>query len=385
MSAIDLYQQCIRIFKFNSIAVGVSLWNADQFLTIGSYSIMTQMVIYFWCNFWTVHKYRHDMLHVMEVLNSAGIAFQLSVKFFIAMYNKPIIRGLLQTVEDKLYARYPDRSSREGEIVYKFAKKCNILIKILAPLYCSSLFVFALYPLYIYYSEGRLIPLFMYEVSYVDWHTVWGYLLTNFVQIFIYVMGLNGLIMADGLVVLLALHGIVYMEVFMIHLDELAKLLQSENVIENKEKITKMWRECLSEHQTLLEYFDDIENINGGMCLVLVFTGVFAICDNLVLCAVTDWYASYSFLLICFIQMTIYFSIGNAVELKSNALDISVANFPWYMFSRDLQKEYLFLICRLQHPIILTVYGFADLSLETYMSILKALYQFAMMILNFLA
>ncbi|KXJ72046.1 hypothetical protein RP20_CCG019061 [Aedes albopictus] len=316
MSAIDLYQQCIRIFKFNSIAVGVSLWNADQFLTIGSYSIMTQMVIYFWCNFWTVHKYRHDMLHVMEVLNSAGIAFQLSVKFFIAMYNKPIIRGLLQTVEDKLYARYPDRSSREGEIVYKFAKKCNILIKILAPLYCSSLFVFALYPLYIYYSEGRLIPLFMYEVSYVDWHTVWGYLLTNFVQIFIYVMGLNGLIMADGLVVLLALHGIVYMEVFMIHLDELAKLLQSENVIENKEKITKMWRECLSEHQTLLEYLLRLFIVN-----------------------------------------------------PSDALDISVVNFPWHLLDGDLQKEYLFLICRMRQPIILTVYGFSDLSLETYMSV----------------
>lgn len=66
-----------------------------------------------------------------------------------------------------------------------------------------------------------------------------------------------------------------------------------------------------------------------------MFTGVFAICDNLVLCALvcnncfmvriysffnvcfqTDWYASYLFLMICFVQMTIYFTVGNAVELK---------------------------------------------------------------------
>ncbi|XP_029727659.1 uncharacterized protein LOC109418136 [Aedes albopictus] len=384
MSAVQIYQQSIRILKFNAIAVGVSLWNPDQFLIFGSYSIMTQMVIYFWCNFWTVHKYRHDIIHVMEVLNCAGIAFQLSVKFFIAMYNKTKIRGLLQTIEDELYARYPDRSSQEGDIVYIFAKKYNILLKVLAVLYCSTLLVFALYPLYIYYSERKFIPLFMFEVSYVDWHTVWGYLLTNFVQVLTYVMGLNGMILADGLLVLLVVHGLVYMEVFMIHLGELGKLLESYEASENEEEIFRLWRECLLEHQTILEYFSDIENINGGMSLILVFTGVFAICDNLVLCALTDWYASYLFLMICFVQMTIYFTVGNAVELKSDALDISVVNFPWHLLDGDLQKEYLFLICRMRQPIILTVYGFSDLSLETYMSILKALYQFAMMILNFL-
>ncbi|EAT47678.2 AAEL001224-PA [Aedes aegypti] len=385
MSAIELYRQCIDILRLLSHPVGVSLWNPDQFLTFGSYSIVTQMVIYFWCNFWTVFKYRHDIIHVMEVLNCAGIAFQLSVKFFIAMNNKFLIRGLLQTIENNLYERYPDRTSSEGEIVFIFARKYNILLKMLAVLYCSTLLVFALYPLYIYYSEGKLIPLFMFEVSYVDWHTVWGYLLTNFVQVVTYLMGLFGMILADGLLVLLVVHGLVYIEVFMIHLRDLAKMLQSENVGENEEKIMELWRECLVEHQTIIEYFTDIETVNGGMCLILVFTGVFAICDNLVLCALTDWYASYLFLLICFVQLTIYFAVGNAVELKSDALDISVVNFPWHLLKIDNQKEYLFLICQMQRPIILTVYGFSNLNLEAYMTILKALYQFAMMILNFLA
>lgn len=146
---------------------------------------MTQMVIYFWCNFWTVYKYRHDIIHVMEVLNCTGIAFQLSAKFFIAMNNKSKFRCLLQTIEDNLYTRYPDRSTTEGEMVFMFARKYHILLRILTVLYCSTLFVFAMYPLYIYYSERELIPLFMFEVSYVDWHTVWGYLLTNFVQVHI--------------------------------------------------------------------------------------------------------------------------------------------------------------------------------------------------------
>lgn len=254
MKAIELHHQSIGILKISAIPVGVSLWNPDQLFTFGSYAIMAQMVIYFWCNFWTVHKYRHDMIHVMEVLNCAGIAFQLSVKFFIAVHNKGRIRGMLKTVEDELYARYSDRSSREGEVVLMFAEKYNIILKILTLLYCSTLPVFALYPLYIYYTEGELIPLFMFEVSYIDWHTTWGYLLTNVVQVVTYVMGICGMILADGLLVMLATHGLAYMDVFMIHLEDLATVLQSENAVKNEVEISKLWRACLTEHQTIIEY-----------------------------------------------------------------------------------------------------------------------------------
>ncbi|XP_062705735.1 uncharacterized protein LOC109418121 isoform X2 [Aedes albopictus] len=252
-----------------------------------------------------------------------------------------------------------------------FAEKYNIILKILTLLYCSTLPVFALYPLYIYYTEGELIPLFMFEVSYIDWHTTWGYLLTNVVQVVTYVMGICGMILADGLLVMLATHGLAYMDVFMIHLEDLATVLQSENAVENEVEISKLWRACLTEHQTIIEFFDDIESVNGGMSLILVFTGVFAICDNLVLCALTDWYASYLFLMVCFVQLTIYFTLGNAVELKSDALDVGVVNFPWHLLKIDHQKEYLLLTCRLRKPIILTVYGFSDLNMETYMSIHK--------------
>ncbi|XP_062542286.1 uncharacterized protein LOC134210259 [Armigeres subalbatus] len=383
MNAIDFYRQSIRILKFNSVIVGAELWNTKQFLTFGSYSIMTQMVIYFGCVFSTVHKYRHDMMHAMKVLNCAGIAFQLSVKFFIAMSNKDTIRDLLQIIETEMYDRYPDRSSREGETVFMYAKKYNILLRLLSLLYSSTLPVFALYPLFIYFSEGELIPLFMLEIPHVDWHSTWGYLFTNFLQVETYVMGLCGLVLADGLLILIAVHGLALMEILMIHLEELGEMLKSGITDENENVINKQWKGCLREHQRITEFFEELTGFSAGICLILVFTGVFAICDNLVLCVLTDWYASYLFLLVCFVQLTIYYALGNTVELKSDALDLSVGNFPWNLLRNDQQKEYLFLLGRMQQPIILTVYGFSNLNLESYMSILKVLYQFAMMIINF--
>ncbi|KAL9708172.1 hypothetical protein quinque_011690 [Culex quinquefasciatus] len=117
----------------------------------------------------------------------------------------------------------------------------------------------------------------------------------------------------------------------------------------------------------------------------MVLTSVFVICINIILAVQTDWYACYSFLLLSFISLSIYFVIGNVLEKKLDAQDMCIITFPWNLLNSEQQKEYLFVVSQLQNSLILTIYGFSPLNFETYMEVLKGLYQFVMVILNFVA
>lgn len=84
-------------------------------------------------------------------------------------------------------------------------------------------------------------------------------------------------------------------------------------------------------------YLNDTEDIAGTLCLVQVFSCVFTICDAMLLVALvrtlhsvryrraaifvrfhlqTDWYAAVCFLIVVFGEITIYFLVGNLIELK---------------------------------------------------------------------
>ncbi|EDS26898.1 conserved hypothetical protein [Culex quinquefasciatus] len=334
MSAFDIHNTDLKILILSSKVAGAEIWKPAQMLTPASYILLAQMVNYFACNFWTVYLYRDDIINFMKVLNSTGIAVQLSIKFFIAIFSKKKLVEMCDMIKTDIYQKYDSRAEPEGEMVYKYAETFHQILKILILMYFSSFVVVGLYPLYFYLVEGELTLLLMIEYPYANWHTTKGFIVTTFVHIVVYFTGICGLVLADALFII---------------------------------------------------YLKDIESFSAFICLVMVLTSVFVICINIILAVQTDWYACYSFLLLSFISLSIYFVIGNVLEKKLDAQDMCIITFPWNLLNSEQQKEYLFVVSQLQNSLILTIYGFSPLNFETYMEVLKGLYQFVMVILNFVA
>ncbi|XP_058122449.1 putative odorant receptor 83c [Anopheles ziemanni] len=99
----------------------------------------------------------------------------------------------------------------------------------------------------------------------------------------------------------------------------------------------------------------------------------------------TDWYAAYFFLLILFFQLTLYFLIGHYVELKVDEMYDTINSVPWYKLPVSNQKEFVFLLSRQQCPLTLMIYGFAPLNFTTYMTVLRGLYQFFVLIMQYVS
>ena len=48
----------------------------------------------------------------------------------------------------------------------------------------------------------------------------------------------------------------------------------------------------------------------------------------------------------------------------------SIISMPWYKLPVEEQKEFAFLMCRQQRPMMLTAYGFLTMNFESYMSVM---------------
>lgn len=262
MSAFDIHNTDLKILILSSKVAGAEIWKPAQMLTPASYILLAQMVNYFACNFWTVYLYRDDIINFMKVLNSTGIAVQLSIKFFIAIFSKKKLVEMCDMIKTDIYQKYDSRAEPEGEMVYKYAETFHQILKILILMYFSSFVVVGLYPLYFYLVEGELTLLLMIEYPYANWHTTKGFIVTTFVHIVVYFTGICGLVLADALFIMYIAHAMLLIDIFKLHMIQLELLLRDQNGSENKPKIEQKWKQCLQEHQAIAEYFFSFVDLN---------------------------------------------------------------------------------------------------------------------------
>uniref|UniRef100_A0A182NZ75 Odorant receptor n=1 Tax=Anopheles dirus TaxID=7168 RepID=A0A182NZ75_9DIPT len=116
-------------------------------------------------------------------------------------------------------------------------------------------------------------------------------------------------------------------------------------------------------------FLNNAEECFGLMCLVHVAMGVFTICDSMLLVVLTDWYPPYCFMMVGFLELTIYFLIGHIAEVKIDEMYDTIISMPWYKLPVLHQKEFNLFLCRQQRPMMLTAYGFHPLNFEAYMSV----------------
>ncbi|XP_053663389.1 uncharacterized protein LOC128712521 [Anopheles marshallii] len=84
-----------------------------------------------------------------------------------------------------------------------------------------------------------------------------------------------------------------------------------------------------------------------------------------------------------FSELTAYFVVGHIIELKIDQMYDKVISMPWYKLPPKEQKEFCYLLSRQQRPLMLTAYGFHPMNFEAYMSVLRGLYQFFVMIMQY--
>uniref|UniRef100_A0A182NZ74 Uncharacterized protein n=1 Tax=Anopheles dirus TaxID=7168 RepID=A0A182NZ74_9DIPT len=381
MATIDGFRKLLNSLIITSKVTGVEMWTAPGKFVPASYYLSFHVFVYFVGTIYTLRKYADDPVYMMKVLITLGIAVQLYIKIFVMHWKADGIKKFSEKIESDILEVYQNGSAEETAVLKRNGRYLFIILRILIIIAFCAGTSFGLYPLLVYYVTGEVIPLFLYELPFCDWRTTSGYVISMLFQVNLLVIGIVGSILSDFLFLMYVMYAIARADILIVHLRELEILLNDNET--NEVILRQQWRQCMYDHQQSTEFLNNAEDYFGLMCLVQVVMGVFTICDGMVLVVLTDWYPPYCFMMVGFFELTIYFVIGHIAEVKIDEMYDTIISMPWYKLPVQHQKEFNLFLCRQQRPMMLTAYGFHPLNFEAYMSVLKRLYQFFVLILQY--
>uniref|UniRef100_A0A182NZI2 Uncharacterized protein n=1 Tax=Anopheles epiroticus TaxID=199890 RepID=A0A182NZI2_9DIPT len=387
-TAIEFYNISFNRLKLTSRLLGAGLWENYSGISWGRVASLTQIVMFLALHAWTGYEYRDNALEMLETQSLICTGAALMIKYFTMIRNTKPVRELTGNIETDMYVKYQEMSS-EYSVVLKYGRVLYFAGHIMIGGYFGSLFIIWINPLFVYFTEGRVMLLFFCEIPYVDWTVTRGYWTTVTVQIFFYVTGTCALILVDYLCAFFTINGSLYVDILRFHLDELSELLASPGYQTKSspaiiEQVSRKWRTCLVEHQRIVEYYNKFSDLWSMINLAQVGCSVFGICINMLIIFLTDWYAAYAILFALFIDLSVHFVLGAIIERKVDDLHISLMHFPWYLLDDRRQKEYMLLLLRAQQPSGMSIAGLTPVNYETYTQIMKMLYQVFALAMNFL-
>nr|XP_049464740.1 odorant receptor 30a-like isoform X1 [Anopheles coluzzii]XP_049464741.1 odorant receptor 30a-like isoform X2 [Anopheles coluzzii] len=384
MATIESFRKLLKYLIVYSKVPGVEMWTAPGKFKPASYYVSFHIIVYFVSTVWTLKKYSDDPIHMMKVLITLGTAVQLYIKFFVGHSKSKEVIVFSNKIEQEVFEQNKNRTAGETVLLKQTGYILWFFFRFVTALATIVVLAFGLYPLFAYNVNGVVMPLFLYELPFYDWSTTIGYVVNMMFQVNLLVIGTIGAMLFDFLYFMYAMYTMVKADIFIIHLGELEKMLNDPLTMKkNQSSVREKWVQCMFEHQQTTNFLNSIEDIFGLMCLAQVSMGVFTICDAMLLVALTDWYPTYSFLLVMFIELSLYFLIGHLIEQKIDAMYNKIISMPWFKLPVKEQKEFRFLMSRQQCPMMLTAYGFHPMNFEAYMSVLKRLYQFFVMVMQY--
>uniref|UniRef100_A0A182X4Z4 Uncharacterized protein n=1 Tax=Anopheles quadriannulatus TaxID=34691 RepID=A0A182X4Z4_ANOQN len=385
MANVEDFRKLMKSLIAYSKVAGVEMWTAPGKLKPASYYLSFHITVYFVSTVWTLRKYIDDPIHMMKVLITMGTAVQLYIKFFVAHSKAQEVKLFTVELEQEVLKRYQNGSEEEIAVLRRTGRILWIVYRLMSASYIFVAVAFGLYPAFYYIATGKVMPLFLYELPFFNVSSSLGYAVTMGFQINLLAIGVLGAILSDFMFFMYAMYAMARADISIVHLSELENILNgSTKNEEHSANLRHKWIQCMHDHQQSTSFFSTVENIFGLMCLAQVSTATLSICDAMLLVILTDWYPTYSYLYVVFVQLSGFFVIGHLVELKIDALYNKIISMPWYKLPVKEQKEFRFLMSRQQCPMILTAYGFHPMNFETYMSVLKGLYQFFVMILQYI-
>uniref|UniRef100_A0A182XPD2 Uncharacterized protein n=1 Tax=Anopheles quadriannulatus TaxID=34691 RepID=A0A182XPD2_ANOQN len=384
MANVEDFRKLMKSLIVYSKVAGVEMWTAPGKFTPASYYITFHITVYFASTVWTLRKYIDDPIHMMKVLITLGTALQLYIKFFVGHSKAQEINLFTAKLEQEVLQRYQNGSEEETAVLRRTGRILWLVYRMISVSYIFMAVAFGMYPAFYYFAKGKVMPLFLYELPFCDWMSSLGYAVTICFQINLLAIGILGAILSDFVFFMYAMYAMARADISIVHLGELENMLNDPT--ENEEhtaEIRHKWIQCMHDHQHSTSFLTTIEHIFGLICFTQVITATFSICDAMLLVLLTDWFPTYSYLYVMFVQLSGFFLVGHLVELKIDAMYYKIISMPWYKLPVKEQKEFRFLMSRQQNPMMLTAYGFHPMNFEAYMSVLKRLYQFFVMIMQY--
>ncbi|XP_076275653.1 odorant receptor 49b-like isoform X2 [Rhynchophorus ferrugineus] len=334
-----------------------------------------------------------DTLYIEEILGNLCITLIYTVSLFrLKAFNTEAIRTLFTNIidEEKLILNNSDPEIRRMYMSsVKDTVNYNILFLfngwVVSFLYFIHPFFMEL-PTQIVNNETvtlRTLPLSTWWPIDIQEH----YWLAYCWNVFDGTLGSSYVINSDILTFSLIVFALSQVKILGYKLRQFPTYRETGNKEEDNKNIQLEFVTLVKEHKKVISYID---TFNEGMKYVMLFdflqcsVQLATITLQLLVMEINVQNVIFvgEFLLTMLIRLVIYYFNANEVMYQSQHLALDIWNSRWYEQNEKLKRMMLIFIVRSQKPLRFLIGPFGVMSLETFISILKATYSYIMIFIN---
>ncbi|XP_055589105.1 putative odorant receptor 83c [Uranotaenia lowii] len=375
----DAFTELMEILRSTMQKLGVDVLASNyrwSWQTSVTWACITSFFIF---QAYTLYAYWGDWYLLMEMFSVTGIGVQGLMKMQTAVRHYSYYRNVS---EKMLLLHQVNNTNRKNNRSLVF---CVILIeyayKIVGLSYVTAGIGFFISPIfrYLLYSERTLA--LQIVVPGIDHATELGFWLMIVYHMVLVFVACSGILTSDMGMMLIILHVVGMADVFRNSLAELDEML--EEVESDKRKVyNKLVRICCM-HKDIIGYEEDVDKFFGAIIFTQVITSVFCLSISLFLIFMTGNIQSVLFLMGALCQLLQFCILGTILTIKNEEIILALYNFLWYKLSVENQRTLCIMLHRSQNAVELTIGGLALLNMKTFVEIIKKIYTYAAMMLQF--
>uniref|UniRef100_A0A182NL77 Uncharacterized protein n=1 Tax=Anopheles dirus TaxID=7168 RepID=A0A182NL77_9DIPT len=331
-----------------------------------------------------------DTFELFKSLSFIGFFFQCSLKMYYTTVNASKYAVNFDGLKQGIYERHTNGTEEQKMVIGRIIVLVHIITKATTGLYLSSVLIFSLYPAYMYFVVETKVTIFPLYIPGIDIYSTYGYGITNSLHLLIAVYGCIGAITSDTAFIMFVMHFVSYGELFKIECERFEADLGvisscwERNTSEYDSFCRKRMRGLYRYHQDLITYVESLQVCYEAICFVQVFSCSFSVMFNLFLALTTDWYATYSFIVISLFQLFVFSFFGTVLQIMNDRLVTDISNLPWYLLPTEEQLRYKFMLNRSQIPAEMVIRSVGPLNMETFTNIMQKIYSAFTMMYSFL-
>ncbi|XP_053669617.1 putative odorant receptor 83c [Anopheles nili] len=389
MEALQQFQQYERFLRSICKVLGFDVLSRDWRKTFRTYLSIFLISLYCFCMMYSI-VIAVDTFELLKSLAFLGFFFQCSIKVYYTIAKSHMYSTSFEGLQSAIYTDHLGGTEQQRAVITRIIRLVLILTRTTTVLYTSSLFIFSLYPAYMYFVVDVKVTIFPLYVPGIDIYSAYGYGITNSMHMVFAVYGLLGAVTSDTAFMMYVLHIVTYAELFEIECERFSQDLSDAcqqwepHLVEYGQFCRDRMRSLYGFHQNMIAYIERVTQCYEGICVVEVATCSFSIMFNLFLALTTDWYATYSFLVVSWFQLFIYSLLGTVMQTTIDRLNTEVTRLPWYMLPNDEQQRFWFMLTRSQMPGEITIRSVGPLNMETFTNIMQKIYSAFTMMYSFL-
>ncbi|XP_052863677.1 uncharacterized protein LOC128270316 [Anopheles cruzii] len=384
MEASEKFEQFSTVFRGLCSFLGCDVMSESWRMDYRTYFMLFLCVVY---STGTLNAIivAQDLFDLLKGFSFIGFFCQSLVKLYYTIRYQERYHINFSGIRSAIYDGHLTGTETQKRHILADIQLLQLLMKCTVVLYMSTLIIFSLYPAYMYFVVHVKVTILPLVLPGIDIYSVYGYGFTNAVHVFIALWGLLGALVSDTGFMMFVLHFRTYASLFGIDCGEFGKdlvMVESEELPEQEYVAfcRVRMREIYLRHQNVIAYVSSLNLCYETICSVQLATCSFSIMLNLFLALTTDWYATYSFLVVSVFQLLIFCILGAVIQVTNDGLNHDISSLPFYRLPPGEQHMFRLMLFRSQNPPGLFVRGVGPLNMQTFTDIMQKIYSsFAMM------